>query len=62
MKNATYADASSARNLYHEQIQLQNHAPFKRFAKAPAPPPLHTQAEGLAAEQEDGLTTLQSEQ
>jgi hypothetical protein len=47
---------------FRKQIQLQNHAPFKRFAKAPVPPPLQAQAEGLAAEQEDGVTTLQSEQ
>jgi hypothetical protein len=42
--------------------QLQSHAPLVRFAKAPVPPPLHAQAEGLAAEQEDGVTTLQSAQ
>jgi hypothetical protein len=33
-----------------------------RFAKAPVPPLLQTQAEGLAVEQEDGVVTLQSAQ
>lgn len=42
--------------------QLQSHAPLMRLAKAPVPPPLHTQAEGLAVEQEDGVVTLQSAQ
>jgi len=42
--------------------QLQNHAPLVRFAKAPVPPPLQTQAEGFAAEHEDGVATLQSAQ
>ena len=42
--------------------QLQSQAPLVRFAKAPAPPLLQTQAEGLAAEQEDGVATLQSAQ
>jgi hypothetical protein len=42
--------------------QLQSHAPLVRFAKAPVPPPLQTQADGFAAEQEDGVATLQSAQ
>lgn len=42
--------------------QLQSHAPLVRFAKAPVPPPLHAQAERFAAEQEDGVATLQSAQ
>ena len=42
--------------------QLQSHAPLVRFAKAPLPPALQTQAAGLAAEHEDGVVTLQSAQ
>ena len=42
--------------------QLQNHAPLVRFAKAPVPPLVQAQAEGLAVEQEDGVVTLQSAQ
>ena len=43
-------------------LQLQSHAPLMRFAKAPVPPLLQTQAEGLAVEHEDGVATLQSAQ
>jgi hypothetical protein len=43
-------------------VQLQSHAPLVRFAKAPVPPLLQTQADGLAVEQEDGFATLQSAQ
>ena len=42
--------------------QLQSHAPLVRFAKAPVPPLVQAQAEGLAVEQEDGVVTLQSAQ
>jgi hypothetical protein len=42
--------------------QLQSHAPLVRFAKAPVPWPLQTQAEGLAVEHEDGVFTWQSAQ
>ena len=42
--------------------QLQSHAPLVRFAKAPVPPLLQTQADGFAAEQDDGVSTLQSAQ
>jgi hypothetical protein len=42
--------------------QLQSHAPSVRFAKAPEPPPVQTQADRFAAEQDDGVVTLQSAQ
>jgi hypothetical protein len=42
--------------------QLQSHTPLMRLAKAPVPLLVQTQAEGFAAEQEDGFATLQSAQ
>jgi hypothetical protein len=35
---------------------------LERFAKAPVPSLLQTQADGFAAEQEDGVASLQSAQ
>ena len=43
-------------------LQLQGHTPSVRLAKAPVPPLLQTQADGFAAEQDDGVSTLQSAQ